>query len=770
MRPELFISSQQPIDWTKKQVKPVFTHNPQLDKTQSGNLFVDILAPKLPRTADIQNERQQSMTPKAIKDIKIKQAYQQTAIPPLFMSPEDFKADKDGAIFADAGVGGTAKNVAKPVFTGFKDYTTVLLDKLASLGKHEVSEGHLASLVNEIAGKRGMKEAELKLYREAGFDSMKGGKANVQEFADNVHSKLLKLTDDGGVYAYETGRNRYREVNLPHEETDFDLGGNVRNGTYKEVIYETPIETPGAGHEGMKTGKYFAHHRHQDLIDGETRQFVEFQGDLMQGDKYENVIRLHAERAGKQANSGNSGQGLSVDDFAKKIDEAYQDAHHAKTLEMEPLMKYRNTWYQPVVRSAVKNAAKDGMKQAQVPTGRTVGKIEGFMGADQGGTFQVRIPLEGTPVSRGGQGIRNLRDAEVEDITNGMTFTRHGSDWVVVEDANASTGQFRAVDKKVFDGDNPHNGPDNYGFFPDNNFANRLNTKKITVDGKDWYFNPRTIESEAFSLADATSYESLAPEHKAVYDFYEDELGKFLKKNYNATIHTDAHGNTWWQFPIDQTLKDKPVNMHGKVDKEVLATVGAATGIGLLANEAIKGGDIEGAGQNMIGVGTRVGKKAFDLFQDAINPELHYERKTPEQKRKEAIIDGVDISSYATDPTHEQRVNKMTRQIAAVGLANEADINAYIKKRAPLSHVTGAMVKKAADMSGASVNLLLAILQNDSMFGTTGKGARTRNPGNYGNDDTGKLVHFKTWQDGVNAVAEWLSEHKIQDTAYAEEL
>lgn len=123
------------------------------------------------------------------------------------------------------------------------------------------------------------------------------------------------------------------------------------------------------------------------------------------------------------------------------------------------------------------------------------------------------------------------------------------------------------------------------------------------------------------------------------------------------------------------------------------------------------------------------------------------------------VVMGVDISTYATDPEHEEKIAGIAAAIPPTSTSTAVEIDEYIKARAPRSPVRGGMVKRAADKYGVPVPLLLAIMQNDSSFGTKGKGARTRNPGNYGNDDTGRLMTFKTWEDGVRAVAKWLADH-----------
>lgn len=126
------------------------------------------------------------------------------------------------------------------------------------------------------------------------------------------------------------------------------------------------------------------------------------------------------------------------------------------------------------------------------------------------------------------------------------------------------------------------------------------------------------------------------------------------------------------------------------------------------------------------------------------------------------VVQGVDISSYATDPGHEQKIARIVGEIPE--MTNPVEIDNYIKSVAATSSVRGGMVKRAADAYGVSVRLLLAIMQQDSHFGTKGKGAKTRNPGNYGNNDDGQMIHFKTWEDGVRAVAAWLSDHKVSES------
>jgi hypothetical protein len=57
--------------------------------------------------------------------------------------------------------------------------------------------------------------------------------------------------------------------------------------------------------------------------------------------------------------------------------------------------------------------------------------------------------------------------------------------------------------------------------------------------------------------------------------------------------------------------------------------------------------------------------------------------------------------------------------------------------------------------------LMVALMQVDSSLGTKGKGARMNNPGNVGTWP-GHDTSFRTWQEGVDAVAKFLDTHRVK--------
>lgn len=125
-----------------------------------------------------------------------------------------------------------------------------------------------------------------------------------------------------------------------------------------------------------------------------------------------------------------------------------------------------------------------------------------------------------------------------------------------------------------------------------------------------------------------------------------------------------------------------------------------------------------------------------------------------------AIINGYDISAYATDAQHEQKIQSIITTMPTFTTIGDVDV--YIHKIAQDSPLTGEMIANASKQYNVDVPLMLAIMQNDSGFGTLGVGARTNNPGNVGNNGIEER-RYPSWQDGVSAVAEWLDRHRVID-------
>ena len=127
---------------------------------------------------------------------------------------------------------------------------------------------------------------------------------------------------------------------------------------------------------------------------------------------------------------------------------------------------------------------------------------------------------------------------------------------------------------------------------------------------------------------------------------------------------------------------------------------------------------------------------------------------------QKGIVAGYDIKSYATDPSHEKRISSIYNTISSAVKNSVASIDSYIRRVASNSPIKGVYVAEAASKYNVDPKMILAIMQQDSTFGTQGKAVRTKNPGNVGNDDSGRTVDMGTWQNGVMAVAKNLSKRK----------
>ncbi len=120
-----------------------------------------------------------------------------------------------------------------------------------------------------------------------------------------------------------------------------------------------------------------------------------------------------------------------------------------------------------------------------------------------------------------------------------------------------------------------------------------------------------------------------------------------------------------------------------------------------------------------------------------------------------------DISTYASDPLHEQKIADILESMGEMN--SPAVIDAYINSEAISSPVTAMMILNAASQYAVDVRLMMAIMELDSRFGTAGVAVNTLTPGNVGNTGT-STMSYGSWPEGVCAVAEWLSRHRKIET------
>jgi hypothetical protein len=118
-----------------------------------------------------------------------------------------------------------------------------------------------------------------------------------------------------------------------------------------------------------------------------------------------------------------------------------------------------------------------------------------------------------------------------------------------------------------------------------------------------------------------------------------------------------------------------------------------------------------------------------------------------------------DITSYATDPLHEQKIADILTYMGAMN--SVADVDIYLNNGVVGCPLTGSMIFGAAQEYNVDCRLMMALMELDSHFGTAGIAVSTFNPGNIGNTGTATRT-YSSWQAGVEAVAQWLDNHRIK--------
>jgi len=128
---------------------------------------------------------------------------------------------------------------------------------------------------------------------------------------------------------------------------------------------------------------------------------------------------------------------------------------------------------------------------------------------------------------------------------------------------------------------------------------------------------------------------------------------------------------------------------------------------------------------------------------------------------------GYDISSYATDPLHEEKIADILNYIGEMDSPEKIDT--YIQNETIGSPITGSMIYNSANKYKVDARLMMAIMELDSRFGTAGIAIGTLNPGNVGNNDAGETHTYRSWDEGVEAVAKWLDNHRVSTIELEEE-
>lgn len=448
-------------------------------------------------------------------------------------------------------------------FKNFDDLSTKLLGKLE--GRDTVSKQFISDLTNSAD----LKQPEKDLIREV--LKTEGGQVKVADFADRVKAQLLPLERTGGDGTQFGSETKFENTTLPRE-----LRGDVQN--YAEKIYQSPIKTTqGNGH--FKVPNYFAHSRIEDLPrgpfesadsvggTGKTRRVIEIQSDLFQKGRLENesldtaTVEIGGKKIQVFRNKGDSSKfgendngekgtyfnDVETDNKAKLTPEEKTEAikkaneqlavREAEVARLEP---YRNTWQDRIIREEVRAAAKDGKTKLQFPTGDTAMKVEGLVNRhDKWVTLDNEL-VTGSNIKEGSLITYQTHEGTPHEDRRFLVTKNNGD------------GTFQAVDSMTAENDH--------------DFYNLLEKKGLLDDGRVPTLEElephldKDIMGALSKMAEQLSAQDVVDKNNPIYKFYEKEVGRYLKNNYDAKLVTDAQGVTWNEVEIKPEHATKPVS------------------------------------------------------------------------------------------------------------------------------------------------------------------------------------------------------------------
>jgi hypothetical protein len=433
---------------------------------------------------------------------------------------------------------GTSKkwivNALKEVDKKFQSLDTRLSTKIIeALGSREtVSKEFIQNLTNSWDVKQVEKDI-IRSLLEGEWE-----KVNVTDFKKKVQAELLplkvatknsRMKKDPNAEEYFGDPNKYEFVNLPTE-----LRGDIKN--YRENIYESPINTQAGNiHFEGNTEKYFGHTRIEDMADGNTRRVIEVQSDLFQKGNLEKETHRNIEFA--NTISGEK-PWIVVDDTWKRLGqyvskneaeiatENFQDEYiKNRKKELKKLSQYNDpTAHFRMIREEVAQAAKDGVQKLQFPTGETAMKIEWLW---ENTTFR------NADISKENYGKKlessNLEIwLEIEQWAQ-APYTR----WIITN--VLWDWKFTAIPKVRY-----------------NDLTNSILDGKINEKNIEWQ-NIIQIDGSNETFDISWKIEQNNP----IFKFYEKEVGKYLKNNYDAKLISDDKWVSWYEINIKPDMQDK---------------------------------------------------------------------------------------------------------------------------------------------------------------------------------------------------------------------
>lgn len=394
-------------------------------------------------------------------------------------------------------IGLAIEDISKQVYKGEKDLTTKFLEY--AKGKTTLSKQEIV----DFARRPELKKGEADLLNRLG-NEVKETKIPAQEFADSIRRDLLELKPVKVKEPEYEGTTLAGRVSHPGESKN-----------YEEVIFESPITTNGSSHY-PNSKNYFAHARGDEVIEGGKKIWreQEIQSDVLQKEGLENLSTSYSKEYSDALQEAHSRgfKGTEASDFAKKW-----VAEEKELIKLQPFTNDR--FGERIMRERIKEKAQKGYEKYRLPTGETIGKIEGF----EENVF--RYPKTGKKVT--------ADDLEIGQNIEGQG----GQSWIITD--ILGDGRFKAVPKSKFD-------------FIRQEAIDRgvkVPTEKELTDD----FIKSGSQSETFDLTGKSN-----PQYRRYQDW-----GKFLKNRFGGKEVIDPQGNSWIEIDLKPEYKRIPIEAFG---------------------------------------------------------------------------------------------------------------------------------------------------------------------------------------------------------------
>lgn len=463
------------------------------------------------------------------------------------------------------GQGVAVKNVGATADTFVPgSLTTKILKKLE--GRSTVSK----QFIQDLAKSADVKQVEKNLILKA-LDG-EGNTINVANFGKKVEDQLVPLNVKivGGRDKGVTMSATWSGIRLKEE-----VRGNVAG--YTEKVYQSPVPTSsGNVHFRDKAPNYFGHTRVEDMGDKKTRRVLEVQSDLYQkGDvldkvrKSDNVQEIKSLEAVKNLYDYSVKQGTDPEkafQLMKKakpnslvgINSSYEMEQRIKLLQkqagpdmekynssIEKIEQYSNpTAHFRMAREEIAQASKEGKTKVQFPTGETALKIEGLGGGNGGFTLIERVSQYST----------HYNEITPEKLKVGQELSQGGGRELVVAKV-LGDGKFEAYPKRISDNVKIVDQlKDEEALKKLINSNSQLYYEIKGAGGVDEWKKVQENWKETFDIS--TKVDTKNP----IYKFYEDEMAKYLKNNYDAKLVKDKKGVTWYEVSIKPEMGTRPMD------------------------------------------------------------------------------------------------------------------------------------------------------------------------------------------------------------------